>query len=153
MGAFRETVREVSLEAAGGADTLRVWDNPEGEPFQDLAITLTSRGTILPANDLDWTVYRGGTWSVGAPFASGSTLSNGTNEASGTIAGGTAFETVIYTNAGPFPANRRVQVPSGSGYIYKGLSGHAWSVELVNKKASAITVYVVFNSNVVSTPL
>ena len=152
MGAFRETTRTVALEASGGADTLRVWDNPEGEPFQNMSIRLTSRGTVLPALDLDWSVLIHGIWS-GTPFASGSTLSGGTLVASGVIPGGTTVEALLWSDAGPFPANRRVQVPYGSGYIYKGLDGFPISVNLVNHKASAITVYVTFTSDVVSTPL
>ena len=152
MGAFRETVRTVSLEAAGGADTLRVWDNPEGEPVQDLGITITSRGTVLAAGDLDWEILYHGVWS-GIPYASGSTLSSGTSQASGTIPGGTTVESRIFTDSGPFPMNRRIQVPYGSGYLYKGIDGYPISCQLVNHKASAIVVYVVFTSNVVSTPL
>ncbi len=153
MGSHREITREVALSASGGgSDVLRCWDAPEGMPFKNLGISLSSRGTVLPLGDLDWEVFYGGTWE-GTPFAEGSTHSGGESQGVGTpgsIAGPGAAVCVLHNDLGPFPTNRIRKIPNGREYKYEGLGGWPIVVELTNRKASAITIWVTFTSETVS---
>ncbi len=146
------TERLVTLTAAGGlAPALRCWAAPESEAFKNLSIFVSSMGLVLPAGNLDWAVYYGGNWD-GTPFLTTSTHSGGVipTSGSGSIAGSAEVYSKVWTDAGPFAANRPVQVPSGSGWIYKNLDNTPIVLLLTNAKAAAITVKVIFAAETVT---
>lgn len=152
MGQPRIIERKINLAATGdpsGNDVLRCWDAPDSESFKNLRIVVSSRGTVLPANNLDWEVFYGGFWTDGNPYESGSIHNDGVSQASASIAGGTAIHSEIHTDAGPFLPNRTTPHPSGDASLDKGRSGRPIVVELTNNKTSAIIVYVTFQSETV----
>jgi hypothetical protein len=142
MGQYRQITRTVTLTATGGAaDTLRCWDAPTGCPLRQLTIIISSNQLVLPANNLDWDVIYGGKWA-GDPFATTSTHSGGLSQGSGSIAGSTEVLSSVYNTTSLIPMNN----PNSPSY-----SGFPIVVELENKKASAITVYVTFISETLNT--
>ena len=144
MGQFRQITRTLTLEATGGADTLRCWDVPTSMPLKQITMILSTKGEITAAGDLDWDVRFGGKWA-GTPYASGSNHSGGVSQATGTIAGGTEICHVIHSHTGFIPVNNPV-VP-----VRTDNHGFPIVVELVNDKASPVTIYVTFVSETIST--
>jgi len=150
MGNFRETVVEVNLDAAGGAnDVKRVWDAPSSQPIKRMYISLSTGGTVTAALGLDWEVFYGGRWN-GKPFDMNSVHTGGVSKGSGTVAGGAEIAEIIHSDEDSLPSNLRVDVNSGSNIIHKGMSGYPIVVELTNQKASPVKVYVTFVSQNVS---
>ena len=146
------TERTVTLTAAGGAaPALRCWAAPESEAFKNLAIIVTSMGVTLPAGNLNWAVYYGGWWD-GVPYAATATHLGGVNPASGTgsLAGSLEVYSRIFSDTGLFAANRPVQVPSGSGSLYKNIDATPIVLLLTNTKIEAITVKVIFVAETVT---
>lgn len=147
MGQSRQTVREVSLEAAGGVDTLRVWDAPVSEPIQHMTIWVTSNGQILAAGNLSWDVIYGGSWS-GAPFEVGGTHINGVSQGAGNLAGGVELCGAIYEDATSIPSNKNL--PTNAGIQPSSQGGFPIVVELTNMKVVPVNVRVVFVSRSIS---
>lgn len=142
MGQFREITRTVTLDATGGAnDTLRCWDAPTGSPLRQLSIILSTRGLVTAAADLDWDVIYGGIWA-GTPYDTDSTHTLGVSQSSGTIVGAVEIIHTVYNTTNLIPINSRSAPQTGAGFPVV--------VELTNKKAVALTVYVTFLSHTVN---
>ena len=151
MGQPLVTERIVTLTAAGGAaPALRCWMASVGEPFKNLAVTISSRGEAWAAGNLTWQIFYGGYWSVGEPFVIGSTHAGGVSQGTAAIAGGAIVQEEIYTDAGPLLPNRIIQHPGGDGALAKGRNGVPIVCLLTNAKAVALTVYITFQSETVA---
>jgi len=143
MGQFRQTTHIVTLTAAGGAaPSARVWDLPTSVPLTKLSISISSAGTVTAAGNLAWEVFLGGVWA-GTPFDADSTHSGGVSQTSGTIAGSAEVAAVVYTTNNLLATNNVV----GPNPMVK--NGLPIVLELTNAKASAVTVYVTFVSEIV----
>ena len=144
MRYYRVTHKVLTLEAAGGVDTGRVWEAPCGAPFRDITVYLSSRGIATAAGNLTWEVFYGGVWA-GVPFADGVTHSGGVSYGTAAIAGGTELANMVYEDASLLPPNLR----SMRGGIDLGIDGFPIVLELTNAKAAPVTVYVTFVSRTV----
>lgn len=146
MSDTRETVREITLTAAGGAaPTARLFDAPSNVPFSDITVVISSKGVSWPANDLDWEIFYSTSWASGAPFQDGSIPNLDVTQKSGTLAGAGKVYSVVYEDASILPSN----LPENPSVLSKSGAGGAIIVcDLENKKASPITVYVTFISRV-----
>ena len=144
MSQFRQITRTITLAATGGAgDQLRAWDAPTGMPLQQLSIVLSSRGQETAAGNLDWEVFLGGKWA-GTPFDLSSSHTGGVSQSSGSIAGSDEILATVYNTTNLIPMNN----PSGQNYQYD--PGYPVVIDLDNKKASPVTVYVTFISRTIS---
>lgn len=150
MGAARVTEKIVELEAAGGADTLVVWDAPSGEAFKNMSVSVSSRGANTPAGNINWTLYNGGRFSDGKAYEVGSTYMEGNVISSGSITDlGIAEE--VYTDTKKYPPNIPNVTKSVGGNIvdmYPG--GYPIALKLVNLKALKVILVVTFISETVS---
>lgn len=152
MGQSRETVREVRLDATGGADdSAKVWDAPCIVAFQKMTVVITSRGVNWPIADLDWEVFYTYRWEGGLPFQNDSVPGAGISKGSGTFAGAGQVYEVAYEDPSFLPANARINPSNPSQSLDKtGFAGAAIVCELTNKKAVPITVFVSFISETVT---
>lgn len=140
MGQFNQTIYDVSLEAAGGADTVRVWDIPASSPITKLSITITSFGIVTGAGNITWQVFFGGTWN-GTPFDydGGTTHAGGIAQAAAApIVGAVEYAHVVYVNANLIPANHFWVSSKVRKY------GFPIVMELVNLKAVPVDFSVIF---------
>ena len=147
MGQPRIIERKISLAATGdpsGNDVLRCWDAPDSESFKNFRIVISSRGTVLPANNLDWEVFYGGGWT-GKPFDSSSTHTGGLSQGSGSVGASAEIANVIYEDVSTLPSNKDV------GPSFKRNYGFPIVLELTNNKAAEVTVYVTFISETIGT--
>jgi hypothetical protein len=137
MGQYSQVTKTVTLTAAGGAaPSTRVFDVLNSVPLSYRGITVSSKGMVLGAGDLDWNVFYGGSW-IGTPLASTSTHVGGISQNSGTIAGGAEVYELIFDDYDVCPAMvlDRNNLKEGSACV----------VYLENKKAVPITaLYVTF---------
>jgi len=150
MGQPRVTERIVDLTATGGAaPAARCWDASCGEPFKNMAITISSRGEAWAAANLAWNIFYGGYWLTGEPFVEGSVHAGGVSQGNNVIAGGAIVQEEIFTDAGPLLSNRIILPPSGDGALAKGMNGVPIVCLLTNAKAVALKVFVTFQSEMV----
>lgn len=148
MGQSRETPKEITLDATGGAaDVQRVWDNPTGSPFRRMYIYVSTAGEPTAAGDLDYEILVGGRW-IGTPFDVTSTHIGGLSQIGVIIIpGGTEISEVIWDSASNYPANRLTRpLPPGSGLNASGMGATPIVVEFTNHKAVAQHLYVTFVS-------
>ena len=143
MGQYRQITKTLELEAAGGADTKRVWDVPTSMPLRQISVILSTKGETTAAGNLDWDVLYGGKWA-GTPYAETSTHSGGVSQGSGAIAGGTEVLETAYNSTGFIPVNSP-QMP-----VTTDNNGFPVVVELKNNKAVAVTVHITFISETIS---
>jgi hypothetical protein len=150
MGQPKVSHRALVLDASGGAnDTIRCWAHPIDEATQSLSVHVTSRGAVVTSfppteYDLTWTVLYGGYWSDGRPYELGTTHNGGVVKDSNTITGGTAVQSILYTDAGPFLDNLIVPHPSGDHALDSGRNGFPIVCQIANGHTSPVTVYVSF---------
>lgn len=144
MGQFHVSTHTLTMAASGGADTVRVWDVPTGSPITGYSIYINNQGQTSAAGNLEWTVLYGGYWSGGAPFASTATHNGGVTVASGTIAGSAEIAKIVYEETNMLPPN------TVQGAHNMRLFSTPIVLKLVNKKASALTVYVTFTSETIA---
>ena len=150
MGAARVTEKVVNLEAAGGADTLLVWDAPSGEAFKDMSISVSSRGADTPAGNINWTVYNGGKFIDGKAYDVDSTYVEGNVVSNGSITDLNIAEE-IYTDNKKYPANiPNVTKSVGGAVLPMHMGGYPIAVKLANLKASPVKLVVTFISETVS---
>ena len=146
MSQSNEITRVVELAATGdpaGGDVKRCWDVPHTSAFRDITITISTAGQTTAAGNLDWEVFYGGVWE-GSPFNEDSTHSGGVTQGNGNIAGGAEIAAVVYEDVSILPANSKVRIPSGMGFVERGHGGFPVVVELTNNKAAVVTVQVTF---------
>lgn len=153
MGQHRETLKEITLDATGGAaDVQRVWDAPTSDPFRRMYIYLSTAGTPTAAGDIDYEILVGGRWSSGAPFEDGSTHTGGISQIGVIIIpGGTEINEMIWDSANSYPGNRIFTTPSTGGTVtYRGVNAPPLVVEFTNHKAVEQHLYVTFVSESIS---
>jgi hypothetical protein len=140
---FVETSHDISLMGKIGAET-RVWATPLGEPIQDVSVSVTTHGGILPLGNVDWAVYYGGVFD-GSPYLSTSTHSGGLIQHLDVFAGPVEVADVIFTDTIIMPTNLRGTSYSSSGTAYrKGFGGFPVVLWVRNATLETVTLTATF---------